>query len=70
MTEEQVHAESHNSVGNQEKLAGDQKSPVGSQKKKKASWARTILWMVSMMLLVNVIFAILAYFLYRFKIIQ
>jgi hypothetical protein len=32
--------------------------------KKKASWLRTILWMLSMMLLVNVVMAIVAYFLF------
>lgn len=32
--------------------------------KKKASWSRTILWMVSMALLGNVIMGIIAYFLF------
>ncbi len=56
MTEEQVPAE-------------NQMTPVVTQKKKKASWLRTILWMLSMMLLVNTFFVILFYILYRYKII-
>jgi len=39
--------------------AENQKSPAGNPQKKKASWLRTILWMLSMMLLVNVFFAVL-----------
>ena len=36
----------------------------GTAQKKKASWARTILWMLSMALLGNVIMAIVAYILF------
>jgi len=32
--------------------------------KKKASWLRTVLWMLSMVLLSNVVMAIIAYFLF------
>lgn len=32
--------------------------------KKKASWLRTILWVLSMMLLVNAAMAVVAYFLF------
>ena len=67
MTEEQARAESHNSPENQEKPVGDQKSPVGNKKKKKASWFRTILWMLSMALLANVVLFIVAYFLFVYK---
>jgi hypothetical protein len=54
----------------QEKVAGNQKSLTGGPKKKEASWFRTILWMLSMMLLANVVMAILFYVLYHFKIIH
>ena len=60
MTEER--AQSHEQAENQ-------KNPAGNPQKKKASWLRTILWMLSMMLLVNVVMAIIAYVLYRYKII-
>jgi hypothetical protein len=33
-------------------------------KKRKPSWLRTILWMLSMILLANVVMAIVAYFLF------
>lgn len=62
MTEKQAPAESHDSAENQT-------NPFVTQKKKKASWLRTILWMLSMMLLVNTFFVILFYILYRYKII-
>jgi len=57
MNEEQVNAVRYDPEGNQ-------KNRVGSPKKKKASWLRTILWMLSMVLLVNVVMAIIAYFLF------
>jgi len=62
MTEEQAQPESHVPVDGQG-------SPVATPQKKKASWFRTIMWMLSMMLLVNVVMAIIAYILYRYKII-
>jgi len=62
MTEKQSQEESHDPVV-------DQKSIVANPRKKKASWLRTILWMLSMMLLVNVIMAVIAYILHRYKII-
>ena len=62
MTEEQAQSESHVPVEGQQ-------SQVATPKKRKASWTRTILWMVSMMLLVNVVMAIIAYILYRYKVI-
>lgn len=40
------------------------KSTATSPQKKKASWLRTILWMLSMMLLANVAMAVVAYFLF------
>jgi cell division septal protein FtsQ len=60
MAEEQAQAESQNPLGNREK-------PAGNQKKRKASWVRTILWMLSMMLLANVVVGIIAYFLFFYK---
>ena len=42
-------------------LAGEMKSPAGNRKKK-ASWFRTILWILSMFLLANIFMGILAYF--------
>jgi hypothetical protein len=45
-------------------------SDAGTKKVKKASWLRTILWMVSMGLLVNVAMAALFYGLYYYKIIH
>jgi hypothetical protein len=69
MTEEQAQAESQIPLENQIKQIGDQKSLVGKPKKKKASWLRTILWMLSMMLLANVVVGIIAYFLFVYKII-
>ena len=62
MTDEQVQAASH------ELIASPEKS-LASPKKKKASWFRTILWILSMMLLANVVMAIIAYTLHRYKII-
>lgn len=44
-------------------------SPLVTAKNKPASWLRTILWMLSMVLIVNVVLAIIAYGLYRYKII-
>ena len=43
---------------------GDMETPVVNPKKKKASWLRTILWMLSMIVLANMVMAILAYFLF------
>ena len=45
-------------------LVGNQKTPAVNPRKKKASWVRTILWMLSMMILANTIMAIIAYFLF------
>jgi len=70
MTEQQVQAANQDQPENRESPAGDQISSTPPRKKKKASWFRTILWMVSMMLLVNVIMAIIFYVLYHFKILQ
>ncbi len=69
MTDELAHAGSHGPVGNQEKQVGDQSGSGEKPKKKKASWTRTILWMLSMVVLVNVFFAVLAYILHNYKII-
>lgn len=41
----------------------EQTKPAG---KKKPSWFHTIMWMVSMMLLVNVVMAIIAYTLHQY----
>lgn len=60
MTEEQMQPDSQGAVAGQQ-------NPVTTGKKKKASWLRTILWMISMMLLVNAIMAIIAYFLFFYK---
>lgn len=62
MTEYQAQAGSH-------ELAENQQSPVANPQKKKAgwSWLRTILWMLSMMLLVNAVMGIVAYFLFFYK---
>ncbi len=62
MAEEQARSANHAPVENQGK-------PVATAGKKKASWFRTILWMLSMMVLANVVMAIIAYILYRYKII-
>lgn len=67
MTEKQAQAESHDPLGNQEMPVGDQKPLVENPKKKKASWVRTILWMLSMVLLANVFLGIVAYFLFFYK---
>ena len=69
MTENQAQAASQDSMGDQKLSAGNTKEPVANPKKKKASWTRTILWMLSMVLLVNVFFAIVAYVLHRMQII-
>ncbi len=60
MTEVQAQAESGGTLGSQV-------NTVGNQKKKKASWLRTILWMLSMILLVNAVLGIIAYFLFFYK---
>lgn len=60
MTEEQMQPDSQSAVAGQP-------TPVAAGKKKKASWLRTILWMISMVLLVNAIMAIIAYFLFFYK---
>ncbi len=70
MAEGQGQAESHDPLGSLENPVADQKAPVVNQKKKKASWFRTVLWMLAMMLLANVFFVILFFVLYHFKIIH
>jgi flagellar basal body-associated protein FliL len=40
---------------------------VPAKRKKKACWLRTILWMLSMVLLVNAVMAVIAYFLFFYK---
>jgi len=62
MTERQASPEMHSPTDNQS-------APEARPKKKKASWARTILWMVGMMLLVNVVMALIAYVLHKLQII-
>ena len=62
MTEEQVFSINHDPVA-------DREIPSVVYKKKKASWFRTILWMLSMMMLTNVAMAIIAYVLYSHKLI-
>jgi hypothetical protein len=69
MTEAQVQAEIYDPLLDQEKAVGEQKHPVVNPHKKKASWLRTILWMLSMVLLVNVIMAVIAYILHCYRII-
>lgn len=70
MTEEQALAGNYGILEKQEKMVGNPKGLTGGPKKKKASWVRTILWILSMMLLANVAMAILFYVLYHFKIIH
>lgn len=65
MTENLIQAGNSNLVADQERLAGGQQ--IVSAPKKKTSWLHTILWMFSMMLLVNVAMAIAAYFLFFYK---
>lgn len=68
MTEELAQAESQNPLENPRKPIGDPKPSVESpKKKKKASWFRTILWMLSMMLLANMVVGVIAYFLFIYK---
>jgi hypothetical protein len=57
MTDEPANAEINNQVA-------DKKNPVSSTAKKKPSWLHTILWMFSMLLLVNVVMGVIAYFLF------
>ncbi len=57
MTEQNAQATFHDPALNQT-------MPAKNKQKKKASWLRTILWMISMVLLANAIMAILAYFLF------
>ena len=70
MTEELALAGNYEILVKQEKVAENLKSLTGGPKKKKASWLRTILWMLSMMLFANVAMGILFYVLYHFKIIH
>ena len=56
MSEQQVQQEQPGAAVIQQGQAGT--------KKKKASWLRTVLWVISMMLLVNIVMAIIAYFLF------
>ncbi|MDX8400152.1 MAG: hypothetical protein R8K20_07875 [Gallionellaceae bacterium] len=44
-------------------------SQTKQPQKKKASWTYTILWMVSMMLLLNVSLALIVYILHYYKVI-
>ena len=55
MTEQQARLESR-------EVSADSAQIV--PKKKKASWVRTILWILSMMLLANLAMAIVAYFMF------
>lgn len=57
MAEDQAQAAGSNAVADHGALSA-------SPQKKKPSWFRTILWMFSMMLLVNVVMGIIAYFLF------
>lgn len=43
--------------------------PARPAAKKKASWTRTILWMLSMVLLLNVVMALIAYTLHHYQVI-
>ncbi len=69
MTKEQTLVESYSHVRKHEIPVEYQKSQ-GINLTKKASLLRTILWMLSMVLLTNVVMATLFYILYRYKIIQ
>ena len=59
MTEEQAQVESKNSLENQDKPIRDQNISVENQKRKEASWLHTILWIISMMMIVNVVVGII-----------
>jgi len=69
MMEEQASAVNYALLGSQAGEAINQVSQTMVPKKKKASWSRTILWMLSMVILVNVAMAIIAYVLHLYKII-
>jgi len=70
MTEQHAQAGNTDSFANQNQPAGECNiPPVVPKTKKKASWTRTILWMLSMIFLVNVFFVILAWILYHYKVI-
>ena len=58
MNQQLMQAECNDLVINQKKPAAENKP------KRKASWLRTILWMISMILLVNVAMWTIAYFLF------
>lgn len=69
MMEEQASAVNYALLGSQAGEAANQDSRAVGPKKKNASWTRTILWMLSMVILVNVVMAIIAYVLHLYKII-
>lgn len=61
---EEIMSEQQASEKSLEVLAG-QAQPVAA--KKKASWWRTILWVLSMMLMVNVVMGVIAYFVFFYN---
>ena len=65
----------HNLTVDQVSSASFEAGPVqvansAAKKGKKPSWLHTILWMLSMVLLVNVVMGVLFYLLYHYKIIN
>lgn len=69
MMEEHASAANYAILGSRAGEATNQDSRTMGPKKKKASWPRTILWMLSMVVLVNVVMAIIAFVLHFYKII-
>jgi hypothetical protein len=69
MIKEQASAANYALLGSPAGEATNQDSRTMGPKKKKASWPRTILWMLSMVILVNILMAIIAYVLHLYKII-
>jgi flagellar basal body-associated protein FliL len=50
-----------------ENTAAQPTPPQPAPQKKKASWLRTILWMLSMIMLVNLAMVIVAYFMFFYN---
>ncbi len=70
MAKAQVMVPSYGDVENQETSGWDQKNSTVNPNKRKASWLRTIMWMLSMILLVNVGMGVLFFILYHYGIIH
>jgi hypothetical protein len=69
MNKEQVSALNYVLLGRQGAAVANQDGRTGGPQKKKASWSRTILWMLSMVILVNIFMTIIAYVLHFYKVI-